>query len=128
MPTITIKGPDSVHPELAQVLRDNQIITWTLASGLQWDSVPEPVEFLPADGFYSKWPGGTPKPVGPKPPVGTPDTRNYEADTKKKMPDGKFQFYHYQLAVRDSNGKKIKVRVRHGKKWYDPDVVNEPRP
>ncbi|HEV7767545.1 MAG TPA: hypothetical protein VGQ76_21265 [Thermoanaerobaculia bacterium] len=129
MPTITILGPDSVDPYVAEVLRDNQVLTWVLADGLEWDpKTPQPIEFLPADSFYAKWPGTKPEPVGEK-PIGGPDRRDYEADTKKEMSAGKFQFYHYRLSVRDSTTKrKIKIRVKRGKKWYDPDVVNEPRP
>lgn len=129
MPIITIHGKDDVRPQLAQVLRDNQTIIWKLEPGLAWNPTEEgkAVKFLPETDFYSAWPGTKPRPVG-LPPIG-PDQRDYKADVGKEMADRQFEVYHYEIAVIDLTTKKrLTIRVKHGRKWYDPEVVNEPRP
>jgi hypothetical protein len=130
MPFITVVGTDEVNPHIAQVLRNDQTITWRLAENLAWDPVAgdKAVQFKEETTVYSRWPGSEPIPTGEAPSEG-PDRRDYTADTQHQMEDRAFQAYHYKLAVIDIiTNERAAVRGVRGREWYDPEVVNEPRP
>jgi hypothetical protein len=131
MPTIKVVGPDQVDPQLGQVLRNDQTITWQLEENVAWDPLAgdQAVRFLGETGFYSAWPGKPPAPVGPPPEHDQPDRRDYMADAEKEMAAREFHVYHYEIAAMIiPTGHRFTVSVRRGKEWYDPEVVNEPRP
>ena len=134
MPVVTVLGPVDVQPRFAQVLRNDQTITWKLGEGVAWnpEAGNQAVRFLEETEVYSKWPGSTPEPVGHL--AGFPDRRDYEARANALMAPREFRFYHYEVAAIDENtGESFMVRFRcdnegHGHEWHDPEVVNEPRP
>src|SRR6187431_1688397 len=128
MPVITVLGPDQVQPQIAQVLRNDQTITWKLANNVAWDPhFPDTaVRFLDETEVYSAWPGTTPKPVGE---AEQPDRRDYTANTEQLMAPREFRVYHYEISAVDvTTGHRFTVSVRRGDEWYDPEIVNEPRP
>ena len=131
MPVIHIIGKDHVYPQIGQVLRDDQTITWILDPGVAWDPVAgdQAVRFNEQTEVYSPWPGTPPAPVGPAPEPGGFDRREYTANAEHLMEPREFVFYHYAIAAIDINtGQSITVRVRRFQEWYDPEIVNEPRP
>jgi hypothetical protein len=130
MPVVTVVGPDHVAPQVAQVLRNDQTITWQLAAGVAWDPLAgdQAVKFLDETEVYSEWPGTTPKPVGER-EEGEYDRRDYVASADRLMPPREFRVYHYEIAAIDMiTQHRFTVSLRRGNEWYDPEVVNEPRP
>jgi hypothetical protein len=130
MPVVTVVGPDEVNPQIAQVLRNDQTITWQLSPNLAWNPNAGDcaVKFMEETEVYSEWPGTPPAPVGLLTP-GEPDRREYTATANRLMAPREFRAYHYEIAVVDSNtGNPVMVRLRRAGEWYDPEVVNEPRP
>jgi hypothetical protein len=131
MPVVNILGEDDVHPQIAQVLRDDQTIIWRLNPGLAWDPAAgdHAVKFSDETEVYSPWPGKPAEPVGPTPEPGSYDTRDYTATADRLMDPRQFVFYHYEIATIDMiTGQSVSMRVRKFNEWYDPEVVNEPRP
>ena len=160
MALVEINSPTSVDPDMAVINRIDQIVQWKLnAPNLAWNpKFPNhAIRFhLLAKPPFTTWPGRPPHPVGPAPAPGTPDRRDYEADCGSPMPNGKFEFYSYDIAVIDTTtGEEFNIRVRrsdeqmaargpefaklvharrhgHGagalEDWYDPDIENRPQP
>jgi hypothetical protein len=150
-----------VDPDIAVIDRVDQTVTWRLnASNLAWNPrfPNQAIRFATPKPPYDPWPGQPPRPVGPPPSHGEHDRRDYTADAKAPMPDGKFEVYAYDIAVVNIvTGEEIHVQVRRspdqlerrGAKfaelarrtpqprgggegedndWYDPDIENRPQP
>jgi hypothetical protein len=131
---ITASGDDgTVIPDPASVWRDDQVIMWGLAAGLEWiDDATKfplgPIEFLPQGDGFSTWMGTTPAAIGPR--GDGPDRRFYVAMTNFINPTDVTIRYHYRLHVinsRTGNILKVLKKDPNGN-WIDPDVGNEPQP
>lgn len=133
MPTVTILSPTKVSPDPVHLMRNDQTILWQLAPGLEWGSIA-PIQYLPGDPSGTpptkNWPATAshPKPVNPHDP---PGRRTYWASANFPIPGDESERYHYEILIQELTPDGIilyKVKVQRDGRWYDPDVLNDPRP
>lgn len=141
MPTVTILSPTEVSPNPVRLMRNDQTIMWQLGGpNLRWPQGPEPgVVFLrggvTGEVTYADWPEGGTNPA----PIQTgaaADELPYWASANHPMPADKEEHYRYAILIEQfdesaAEWRQHRVKVRRAEtdsEWWDPDVVNDPRP